>query len=334
MKRTEYIIRTVDRWRLSLIRLNQGSTNKKPPLILIHGLGQNRYTWDEPTSQFARWFAENGIDVWIVELRGSGQSKNQKMDYAWSVDDYINKDMPAVTNFILKKTEKNKVFLCGHSLGGCIIYAFLPYYEKRIAGFISIAGPLSYSLNYLGGFVKIASYLNHIPYLFFKKTAVEFMPNFYLPVLGMLAIAGYSFMNSPLENLIPLHPWHRKNVEMLKIIIRIYKGFEPVSPKVVAQLLNLAKTGKLTSYDKKTNYWEGFKKAKVPGLFIAGSKDRLAPPSSVKNAYNLYEFTDKKYILMNKAEHRVHWGHLDLTMGRYAPIVLYPLIFNWMSERS
>lgn len=328
-----YEIKTVDRRNVVLTRVKPRRAGGLFPLLCIPGLGQNRFSWMHPGSNFAEWFSLRGVDVWILEPRGCGFSKLERENYNWSVDEIIKYDLAASIKKVLKESGRSKVFLAGHSLGGCIIYCALPLYEEKIAGFISLGGPLKYKAISLGWFIKAGAVFNtHLR--IFGKHPLEILPFFPLPLLGAGAVIGMPLLNTLLENMIPLHPWHRKNIRKRQLIKRILKGFEKVSPKVVSQFLRWADEGRLTSYDRNEDYTKGFLRAKVPGLFIAGDRDRLAPPSSVEHAFKLYRFKDKKFIVLNQKEHGVHWGHLDLTMGKNCESYLFPLILNWMIEKS
>lgn len=332
MREEIYKILTPDLYELVLTRIKPKRAGAWYSLLLIPGLGQNRFTWVKPGSDFAEWFAGEGVDVWILEQRGIGRSSRKGEPYTWSIDEIIKYDVPSSIDFILKESGRQKVFIAGHSLGGCIIYCVLSLREKKIAGFISLGAPYKYDLFSPAWFIKLGAVFNLLPTRLNWKPPLEKIPYFPLPLLGGAAVIGMPILNTPVENVVPLHPWHRKNVRKIRLIRRILSGFEKVSPKVVSQFLKWMGEGRFTSYDGKSDYTDSFIKATVPGLFIAGDKDRLAPPSSVKYGYDIYSFKKKKFILLNEKEHLVHWGHLDLTMGKHCQKVLYPILLNWMAN--
>lgn len=331
MKIDYYRVITEDGREIFLTSVKRRRAGGWFPVLCIPGLGQNRFSWIEPCSEFGTWFAERGIDVWVLEPRGMGLSKKKKERYEWSIDEIIKYDLKAAIDRVLKETGRSKVFLVGHSLGGCIIYCALSFYDKKIAGFAVLGAPMKYSFLSIGWFVKVGALYNNSIYLS-GKTPLEFLRYFPLPLLGKTGILAFPIMNTFLENFIPLHPWHRKNVKMVNLIRSIIKGFERESPKVVAQFLRWAKEGRFTNYDRKFDYTPGFLKANIPGLFIAGDRDRLAPPSSVKYAFDAYGSDRKKFVLLNKNEHSTHWGHLDLMMGKNCRNFLFPIIQEWMKS--
>ena len=64
----------------------------------------------------------------------------------------------------------------------------------------------------------------------------------------------------------------------------------------------------------------------IPLLIIAGSEDDLAPPSSVRPAYELSSSSDKTYRVFPR-------GHIDIIVGRDAPLTIWPLILAWLNTR-
>lgn len=160
---------TPDGWSLALHHL-QPCCAERPgtaaaeayPLVLIHGLASNRFTFDlAPDLSLAKFLAAQGWDVWNVELRGTvrmhgrcalssfsgieigfdssvsglfhnsgaGLSKRQPnccvSQPRWTVDDHLNLDLPAILRHVLQHTGASRVHLIGHSLGGMIITGLL-----------------------------------------------------------------------------------------------------------------------------------------------------------------------------------------------------------------
>ncbi len=323
-----YTVTTKDGWPIHLLRRRPAKTKTGSPLLLIHGFGQNRYTWEPPASNFAPWFALQGIDTWIVELRGSGRSKKPSMRYDWTFEDFLTKDLPAAVEHIRQLTGGRRIFMCGHSLGGTLIYCYAALRGRDLRGFISLGGPVIYGRNALA--MKVGGVYASLPEAFGLKPVVEYLPFFPLQQMGHVAVLGYPFLSTPFEPLIPLHPWHRKNVSAHRIIPRILLGFEKVSRKLAAQLVMWVSREGLFSYDLKTNYLKFLPRIKTPCLLIAGDVDRLAPPASIEPAFEAIKSKDKTFVILSPKKHKTHWGHLDLTMGKNCETVLFPLLLNWI----
>jgi len=78
--KTNYKCPTSDGWRLHLVRTKQlvPSATRFHPVILCPGLGSSgAYTFDlSPNVSLADYLASNGWDVWTVELRGEGVTRD------------------------------------------------------------------------------------------------------------------------------------------------------------------------------------------------------------------------------------------------------------------
>jgi pimeloyl-ACP methyl ester carboxylesterase len=105
------------------------------PVLLVHGLGQNRHAWT--AGELVRSLVYFGCDVFVLELRGHGHSSvaRQKAlaasgvrplpadwDWRWDFDDYYLLDVPAAIDHVKALTGRSEVAYCGHSMGGIIGY--------------------------------------------------------------------------------------------------------------------------------------------------------------------------------------------------------------------
>jgi len=70
------------------------------------------------------------------------------------------------------------------------------------------------------------------------------------------------------------------------------------------------------------------KRFTAPILFVAGDKDKLAPPSAVKYAYENVSSKDKEYIELEG------YGHCDMIIGKNAKEEVYEPIYEWLSEHA
>ena len=127
---------TEDGWQLIITRY---SPRPQPfaqpllgaPLMLVHGYTQNRRAWN--TGQFVKTMLYFGADVYLLELRGHGKSSVEAqrrrarqqdvplpadIDYDWDIDSYLMHDLPAAVAKIKQVSGRERIFYCGHSLGG------------------------------------------------------------------------------------------------------------------------------------------------------------------------------------------------------------------------
>ena len=65
----------------------------------------------------------------------------------------------------------------------------------------------------------------------------------------------------------------------------------------------------------------------LPLLVVSGANDDLAPPASVRPAYERSRSKDKTY-------RTAPLGHIDLLVGRDAPLSTWPLLTSWLDQRA
>ena len=93
------------------------------------------------------------FDVWVPELRGNGHPtfdpRHHPERYRWSVDDYIDKDVPAIIRRVQewykeKKHGATPVFWVGKSMGGMIAYAYGQTKEgqENLKGVVTLGSPV------------------------------------------------------------------------------------------------------------------------------------------------------------------------------------------------
>jgi len=78
---------------------------------------------------------------------------------------------------------------------------------------------------------------------------------------------------------------------------------------------------------RQSDYAARFEAMDLPLLVVAGSNDDLAPPASVRPAFTRSGSTDKTYRI-------VPLGHIDLIVGRDAPLMTWSVVGDWLTKRA
>ena len=87
------------------------------PVILCHGLGNNRHTMDlDERHSLARYLARAGFESWVLELRGRGLAGGP-IDATF--DDQVIHDVATALETV-RSTGSREVLWVGHSKGGQI----------------------------------------------------------------------------------------------------------------------------------------------------------------------------------------------------------------------
>jgi pimeloyl-ACP methyl ester carboxylesterase len=98
-----------------------------PPILLVHGWTANSSTWQKTIPYLSKYYRTIAPD-----LKGHGASDKPQATY--SVKEYTDE----LNQLADKLVPKDKLVLCGHSMGGMIAltYATDPKFPKRLKGLI------------------------------------------------------------------------------------------------------------------------------------------------------------------------------------------------------
>ena len=289
----------------------------RSPVLLVHGFAQNRYTWHTSHRSWASGMARHGFDVWNLELRGHGRSRPDGQLGAEAFSDYVD-DVCAVARAL-----PGPAFMVGHSLGGATIYgAATELYgtERAPLGVVGIGAVYSFGRG--NPLLKAAGVVTHtlserIPGLSRIQIRSRGIGRAIGRVYGLADVIGYAA---------PVSGWWPGSVEPELLEERLAEGFDWTSVRVWQEMARWAATGEF-------DYDEAWRQTDVPLFVVLGDKDHLLPPEDGRVAYDRSGSSDKSMVVMSDGEHAVHWGHLDLVLGRLAPEHVWPRVEAWMQAR-
>jgi len=308
---------------LAIIRKRSaaGHGGTRAPLILIHGYGQNRYAWHLPARSLSNYFARAGFDVFNLELRGHGRSRHLGARRPAHVTDFVREDLPAAMEEVQRLSGQRPAYLIGHSLGGLVSYAAAPLLAGAVAGIASIGSPYhftrgSWALTMLGEAMLALD--KRVPLGHGALT---------LKTWGEAVRLARVFIESPIFPL-PIRGFAPGSMEPLVLSQHMSLAMDQGSITVLRNMFLTAAESRRTGHKLGglSGYASAFEALDVPLLVIAGSRDDLAPPPSVVPAYERSQSSDKLYRVFPR-------GHIDLIVGRDAPLTVWPLLEAWMSKR-
>lgn len=292
-------------------------------IVLIHGYAQNRYTWHSSRRSFVNFLADDGWDVFNVDLRGHGRSRRFGAPFPRTMDDYINEDMPLFVQEACRLSGHDRVFLCGHSMGGLISYfSGATRLKDRIRGMVSIGSPyvfgqgsaLLLSLRELAAAVRWTGVLD--------TTAARALP---LRLVGRHLNRRKGLWN--MRHLpLPIRAWAPDTVEPEVLEEYLGSAFDRSTIAVAWDIFRAGRDKGFKSADGMIDYSTAFEILDRPLLVVAGTRDGLAPPQSVRPAYELSRSKDKTYRAFP-------FGHVDLVVGKEATRTVWPLVRNWLARR-
>jgi len=300
-------------------RLADNGGGTKAPVLLVHGFGQNRYAWHLPARSLANHLARDGFDVFNLDLRGHGRSRHFGAKHVRSVDDYILEDLPVAVEEVHAVTGGRAPFLIGHSLGGLVSYAAAPSLAGGVRGVVSIGSPYHFARGSIS--------LQAITY-FFEAMRRAGVPHIGLPIplypVGAFMRTIRRIADSPFYP-IPLRGWHAGALEPHVLDQHLKLAFDRAG---IAELRNMFEWAAEKRFGGPTkDYVERFEAMDIPLLVVAGANDDLAPPASVRPAFERSRSKDKTY-------RTAPLGHIDLLVGRDAPLATWPLLSGWLAARA
>jgi polyhydroxyalkanoate synthase subunit PhaC len=299
-------------------RLAENGGGTRAPVLLVHGFGQNRYAWHLPARSLANHLARAGYDVFNLDLRGHGRSRHFGARTPRHVDEYISEDLPIAVDEILSHT-KRSVFLVGHSLGGLVSYASAPQLAGAVNGIVSIGSPY----HFCRGSISLQAIA-----VFFEAMRRAGVPHLGMPVplypVGAFMRTIRRVADSPFYPM-PLRGWHAGALEPHVLDQHLRLAFDRAG---IAELRNMFEWAAQKRFGGPTrDYVERFEAMNLPLLVVAGTNDDLAPCASVRPAFERSRSKDKTY-------RTAPLGHIDLLVGRDAPLSTWPLVTSWIEKRA
>lgn len=312
---------TQDGWDLALYRyLPRQPCPAREPIVLCHGMLTNRFNVDlDERTSLARYLRGRGFDVWVMELRGHGESRRAaesaskaarrgRERFDWNVDDYILRDVPAVVGHVLRATGAARVHWFGHSLGGMLLYGAC---ATGLAGSFRSA-VLTDTPSTLGPLRRRAR-----AGLLYARLFPAVPPALVLPFLGPVAWL-VPWVMAPRYGLA-----HRRLITSLLANAIIPWG----SSRVLLHLCEMLEAGRFRSLDGAIDYELGVERIEFPLMLIAAGKGRL-PEEAIRAALDAAPAREKTYLRF------AGYTHSSLLVGPRAPEEIFPVIGNWFEAHS
>eukprot|EP00877_Chromochloris_zofingiensis_P013644 jgi/Chrzof1/8533/Cz03g14190.t1 len=262
-------------------------------------------------------------------MYGNGRSdKPRYFDSStwWTVDDHLNKDVPAVLQYVLKHTGAEQVHWVGHSMGGMLAVGLFSQQNGLAAAIRSMTLIASGCFGYGSWHSILKPVINSITGLGFPADTV-------CQLLSLLSATPLAL--APLETLFfwraNMHPSHRRKI--------LSRCFSFIPSGVIRQFMVSLNTPQgLTSSDGTFRYADpqALQHVDVPVLGMNGDWDLFCPPAGGLKTVRLFGSTCKRFIFLGPqyGTSKDHYGHFDIVAGKNVQTEVYPHIAAWLSEHD
>lgn len=322
---------TADKKKIAVVRKRSArGKSRNGAVLLLHGFGQNRYSWHLKGRSFVNYLAMRGFDVYNADLRGVGRSRRLGSPLADTFDDYVDYDLPALLDLVTGTSRHRQTFIVGHSLGGALCYAAASANRDKIGGIITLGGLFDFTAGN-----RALHLATRAAQLAFKRGVFERFPFDHLPLkpIGLTILLNGGVFNSPVGLVSPFKIAMPGSMEGAILRQRLTIGFDRVSFGLFEHMTRWGAEGRFDSYDGRRDYAREFAAYDGPLLVVSGDCDDLAGPDNCYPAFAGCGSPDKNYYEFSKRKHGTSFGHCDLIFGKRAPALIWPVLTKWMEER-
>lgn len=301
---------TRDGWSLTIGHRRPRGAARRPPVLLVHGIAQNRQAFDFGVERYslAAHLAAAGFDCFALDLRGHGGSRRGPTS-RWTLDTYLAEDLPAALDAIRAETGAEQVLYVGHSQGALLGMAACALYPARIRALAALAGPAHFDAQPRLAALVALRRLGLGRHLRLLSRAVAPFSGYWHPSLVELSI-------------------NMRNVERAVYRRLLFNAIEDLQPGVVDQFATCIESDTFRSADGEVDYRALFPGCRQPALFLTGEKDGIAPPASVEAAFRAWG-GPKRFQVAGR-----DYGHADVLLGKNAPEVVFPVVREFLEENS
>ncbi|KAK3932485.1 Gastric triacylglycerol lipase [Frankliniella fusca] len=326
---------------------------QKPVVILAHPLLSSSSDWIilGPGKALAYLLADEGFDVWMMNVRGNTHSLNHttlspKSPAFWdfTYHEHATQDMPALIEYVIRETGEQQLQYVGFSMGTTIMFIMAserPEVAKHIRMFTGL-GPVASLLHTRSTTFRLLAHLS--PAL--MRSSAFFGINSFLPSTPALRKAGEIFCSDGsltqglCESLIAALSGRNDkqfNATMLPYIIsRTPSG---TSFKTINHYSQSLKHGfrrydygaseNLKRYGLETAPLYNLSNVRVPSRLYYGLNDHLSDARDV-----VVTCSQLPSVINCEAVDDPLWTHLDFTWGKQAPELVYRRIIADIKESN
>jgi polyhydroxyalkanoate synthase len=297
-----------------------GQTRPRIPLLIIYALINKPYILDlRPNSSFIRYMLERGFDIFLLDW-GTPGAEDAEMD----LEDYVLEYIPRAIGKMRQITGQDDFSLLGYCMGGTMsaIYA-AAHPDDQPKNLILLAAPIdfekanTFSLWLQEQYFNVDLLVDGLGII--PADLIDYGTKMLKPfqnyVQNYLDLHGKLWDDHYVESWLAMNKWVNDGIPMAgetfrRWVIDFYRNNKLVK-------------GKLTLGGKRVS----LKNLDCSLLSIIADRDHLVPPDMSSTLVDMISSEDK-------TQHIISAGHVGMVAGRGAVTQLWPLIANWLEQRS
>lgn len=313
------VIWTKNKAKLYRYQPAKKKTNKVP-LLMIYALINKPYILDlAPGSSLIEYLTDRGHDVYLLDWGTPGYE-----DRHMKFDDYVLDYIPRAVKQVLRKSGADELSLLGYCIGGTLTSIFMALHPNLpIRNAVFMTTPIDFTdaglfTNWLDEryfqLDLMVDTFGNIPAetIDFGNKLLKPITNFVGPYVSLIDRAGDKEF---VENWSLLQKWINDGIPFPGEAYRQWiREFYQQNKLIKDELYIRGQQVKLSNI-----------KANV--LNIAADRDHIAVPNQTEKLMNKISSKDKTFKLLKA-------GHVSVTVGKRAAKQTYPLIEEWLKERS
>lgn len=316
---------TADGSAIELRRLpREEGVTEGAPVLLVHGLALNHRNNDLTEDlSLGRHLARRGRDVWLLTLRAGRDDLSWGEERRATFETMARHDLGLGIDAVRERTGAARVDYVGFSMGGMLMYA---------------AAGRTVSDDVLRRVVIIGSPAEVRPPLSMLAVIARFVPGWLVPTLRLRLVSRFMAFAADLVHT-PIHRWiyNADNVERGMAGYALTNGFVNIPSGLAAELVRFASKAGTVTFDGEP-VLPALRGRSAPALFVAGADDRLAPPDTVRLAYEAWGAdvgTQKDFRVIGiEGGAAADYGHGDLAIGRFAPEDVFDPVLAFLAAET
>lgn len=294
-------------------------------VILLPDVYENANVFDLQGRGLARYLAEKGLDVYALNWRGTGQSKNPSLGNAgkwdWDFDALVSQDLPAIIK-VVRQRSKKVIKVVGHGLGGTAALAFAGGNDEKAAEISAIVG--------IGTPGRPM-----VPNEIFNALIDDSSK---LPANAPVMVPKGATMPAPFpdptRSVLDILLTNGKDFDA-KVRREYYTNcLEPIPFAMAAQFIGWYRNKTMVRGDGSGDYRQAIKSVTTQVHFICGKIDNLVDPVDSIDAFRTLETPKKSFQIFSLANNNEYeFGHVGLLLASSAKKEIYPTIYDVLVNR-